>query len=553
MASRVALAVLLALSALLVFASLDNRFLWDDEAENALLAQRTLAVGLPVARDARGHVISTVCGADADENYLWTLHGWLPIYLTAASFKLFGVSTLSARLPFAILGWLTIPSLYVVGRRLFRDRWLALLACGFLTGSVLFLLHVRQSRWYGAAIFAGVWVLHFFLATAEGGRLGPVGLVVASTVMLHSNPSMFAATFAALLVAFVVLSFDRRAVGRLLAAGAAVVVVNAPWLPIYASGALGGVRAAPDAPAQLWSKAGELLFAFSVYARKIDHVALPVLVMLLFGVWLLLEGREAVWTSPGFRRWGFLAVFALVYVLAVSVWATMYLRYVVNLLPVLALLQAYVVRTVGLRRPVAAAATALVILTSDAAHGWTSGVAHRLESAEPVRFPLFGYLGELTHDFDGPIEAIVGHLKKEGRPGDRVYISYGDLPLRFYTDFEVRGGQGCQSPVVVPPPEWVIVRFFFRTMNEAPGTPEDIRRHLRYVQEEIPWRLYQRIELPQVDTVWENVAEPQWHHFRTPQVGPRVIVFRRVRDPASLATGPALPAARASGERRSTR
>ncbi|MBI2217422.1 MAG: glycosyltransferase family 39 protein [Candidatus Rokubacteria bacterium] len=528
-AARTLLALLLAAGAVLTFARLDDRYLWEDEAENALLSHNVIDVGLPVARHG-GHVISQGCGFDADENYLWTFHAWLPMYLTAASFKAFGVSTFTARLPFALAGFLMIPTLYLVGRRLFRDGRIALLACVFLTLSVPFLLHARQSRYYAIAALAGVWMLHFFVGTVEGRRWAPVGLVAASTVMVHANHPMFPATFLALLVAFAVVGLERRALGRLLGAAAAVLVVNAPLLAIYGTGWVVAFGAPSSAPT--WATVQAALDVFLIYLRRIDFVALPVTLLLAFTVWLIREGREAVWGSADFRRCIFLLVFVAAYVATLAPLPTVFLRYVVHLLPALALVQAYVLVTVGVRRPIVATVAAIVLLTSDVAHGWLSGVAHRLEPAQPaVRWPLAWYVYEITHDFEGPIEAIVGHLRAHARPGDRVYISYGDGPIRFYTGLEVRGGQACQSPVVFPPPEWVIIRSFFRSTNTAPGYAEDVQRHIRYVREEIPWRLYQRIELPVVDTVWENIPEPQWHHFWAPASGSRVVLHRRVAGP----------------------
>jgi hypothetical protein len=46
-----AAAGLLLLAALLIFANLDDRRLWDAEPETALLAKSTLRLGVPVARD----------------------------------------------------------------------------------------------------------------------------------------------------------------------------------------------------------------------------------------------------------------------------------------------------------------------------------------------------------------------------------------------------------------------------------------------------------------------------------------------------------------------
>ena len=82
------------LGTLLIFAGLSQRYLWDDEAETALLAERVLQFGVPLAWDGAS-LVSQECGQDYDQNYVWRQTPWLPIYVAAASFKLFGVSTTS--------------------------------------------------------------------------------------------------------------------------------------------------------------------------------------------------------------------------------------------------------------------------------------------------------------------------------------------------------------------------------------------------------------------------------------------------------------------------
>src|SRR5262245_54837485 len=86
------LLLVIALGAGLIFANLDDRLLWDDEAETALLAQRVLSHGVPTAWDGRD-LISQRCGTDYDGNYLWRESPWAQVYLTAGSFKLFGIGT----------------------------------------------------------------------------------------------------------------------------------------------------------------------------------------------------------------------------------------------------------------------------------------------------------------------------------------------------------------------------------------------------------------------------------------------------------------------------
>src|SRR5207249_1094457 len=83
-----AVAGLVLVAALLIVPGLGVRYLWDDEAETALLAKNVIRFGVPVAWDGAS-LISQECGSDYDANYLWLQTPWLPIYLTAASLSIF--------------------------------------------------------------------------------------------------------------------------------------------------------------------------------------------------------------------------------------------------------------------------------------------------------------------------------------------------------------------------------------------------------------------------------------------------------------------------------
>ncbi len=204
------LVMVIAFGAVLIFANLGNRLLWEDEAETALLAKSILRVGVPIAWDGRD-LISQECGTDYDANYLWRQTPWLPIYLTALSFKLFGVGTVSARLPAAVIGVLSVLSLYVLACSLFADRTLAVLATTLLVLSVPFLLHVRQARYYALAILATIWVLYFFFELLRDRRFALLGLTLALTVLFHSSYLAFFATVAGLALAFVTVGFEAPA------------------------------------------------------------------------------------------------------------------------------------------------------------------------------------------------------------------------------------------------------------------------------------------------------------------------------------------------------
>ncbi len=224
-----AAAGLLLLAALLIFTNLDDRRLWDDEAETALLAKSTLRFGVPLAWDGVT-LISQECGTDYDSNYLWRQTPWLPIYVAAGSFALLDTSTFTARLPFALLGLLAVPSMYLLARRASGDRPTAMLAAGSLLLSVPFLLHVRQCRYYAVAILAAIWVLYFFFLLPTRRRLAAAGLALSLTVLLHASHLLFFGAVAGLALAALVLALQAAVLEWLAAAVAGTIIVNLPWL-----------------------------------------------------------------------------------------------------------------------------------------------------------------------------------------------------------------------------------------------------------------------------------------------------------------------------------
>jgi hypothetical protein len=508
------LALITALGALLIFANLDDRYLWDDEAETALLAQRVLRFHVPIAWDGRD-LISQRCGTDYDANYLWRETPWLQFYVTALSFKLFGADTLTARLPFVVLGVLSIVSLYILGVSLFRDQALALLAAAILVLSVPFLLHVRQARYYAIAVLATIWVLYFFFALLRDRRGALLGLVLAMTVLFHSNYLVFFATAAGLGLAFVAVSFDSLAALRLAGAGVATLAINLSSLAIFDVGGKASYAIAGLSVQSFAVRAWGYLFRIELYACSVVLLAAFVVARAL-----LTRGRPRPEGWPAPRVCVSLALFALGHVLVLSAAPFLWVRYVVGLFPAFALLQAAAIRALWPANRLAAVVGCALLLFVDRA----DLVRGSLGSA-PAK-----YVDEITHHVPGPIAGIVRHLRADARPGERVFISYGDLPLRFYTGLEVRGGLGCQSFAGWPPADWIIDRFFRFRPDEpgsAPGWVEDAERMNGYLRQ-IPFARYSETRLPEVDTVWENLPEPSMHLYRAPLGGRRITIYRKV-------------------------
>src|SRR3954447_20560932 len=172
--------VLVAAGALLIFASLSQRCLWQDEAETALLGRNIVKFGRPVAFDGV-NLVSQELGAELDGQQVWRWSPWVQFYLATASISLLGATTFAARLPFALFGVLTLPALYALTAALARSRLAARLATALAVTSVPFLLHVRQARWYAVAYFCVALVL---LAAVQAR---PLLLLVFGTLLFYTN------------------------------------------------------------------------------------------------------------------------------------------------------------------------------------------------------------------------------------------------------------------------------------------------------------------------------------------------------------------------------
>lgn len=174
---------------LFTFSNLEARTLWQDEAETALVARQMVKsnVWLPYAYDNQGPI-------SQDWNYqfsvspLWRWHPWIQFYLTAFSFKILGVNTLSARLPFAIIGIIS----YVYFIRFTKkhgpkNQLFQLSALTLFLLSIPLLLHFRQCRYYAPSVL-------FYLITIDGylellsssNRKKPLKYFLGSIFLFHS-------------------------------------------------------------------------------------------------------------------------------------------------------------------------------------------------------------------------------------------------------------------------------------------------------------------------------------------------------------------------------
>ena len=544
---RVFFAVLLLVAGCLLVTRLDDRFLWQDEAETALLAQSVLTHGVPTAFDGRNLISQENQQEFEAPDYRWFWTPWLQHYATAASFAVLGPSTWSARFPFVLFALGTLLLCHAVAFEITRDLRVARIASFFLLTSVPFLLHARQCRYYAPACFFGALLVWQYLRALDEKRGALLGLAVAATGLFHSHYVVCAGFVLGLAAHFAITDRRPAMLIRFAIAGAATILFALPYLLGFL--ARGSGQAVPGLERSLASL-GEALF-------HVNRFVFPFALAGLSGGWWLWTRNKEVETEAevgrsdgdlesvgragkvrgGLALWlvGFASVGLLV-----TVMPWFFFRYYVALIPIAAIGQALLIAPILKRHNIAGLSVVLLLLATDipgrilpiSNEVPPASVRHlqtgdedpaNLVGAWAKTFPMAGYLFEITHDHEGPLEAVVEYLNEHAKREETIVATYGDLPLQFYTDLKVVGGLSGENPIPYAKAEWLLVRAHTHRSGDA--------RLKRFIAENLERDRYEVTRFEALDVPYENRPDPTYHKYRQPMEGlPPVKLWRRKPD-----------------------
>ncbi len=487
--------ILLIGASYLLLWDLDGSYLWQDEAESALVSETILKYGIPKGYDGFNY-FSQQGGGELGSNHEWKLHGWLHFYWQALFFWLFGSSTFTARLPFALLGIATVMMLYVLARQIWQNPKTALLCALCLALSVPFLLLARQSRYYSMAMFFTVYALLSYYRLIGHKKQARWHMVLSLFGLFHSH-YLYSLV---LLLCFSghLLVFHRSQWRKMAWIAGIMLLLTLPFLWW-----LSDTPYARKYSSQLLDLTRIGAFALT-YLRKIgEYVFLPGLLVIPV-VSVLWQYRSA--RSFPFREklhnphlWLMIAVILVNLVALAASTVEFYFRYTAPLLPVFALLTGRLLREMAIFQKYLP---------------WL-GLAVWLFLS-----PMKKYIESLHRDFRGPIGGIVSLLKEHAHKDDLIAISYGDLPLKFYLDNKIYGGLTGESVKNVAF-DWIIFRKYTLT-------PYDLEVK-QTIAEQTDWSQYQQLSINFPDTPFENRESPYEHYYQTVKGEDPVKVFRRIK------------------------
>lgn len=512
--------LLLAAGAVLLLANLGdgNGRLWQDEAETAVLAKNTLRFGYPRAFDGVNRLNPALPLAPGEA---WTYHPWLSMYLLAGSFALLGPTTFAARLPFALMGLVSLLLFYRLVQTMTGDRQLARWAGVLLVTSVPFILHMRQCRYYAPSVLLSLWSVRAYWRFLHQ-RPGSVPELSASlTLLFHANHGVFAPVAAALAAHFALERSGPKRWGRALAVGAVVLALTLPFALYLQAGQHHG-----DFSGE------EIRHHAQFYFRQVNKFVLPVAPWaIVLGIWRpsfrSLFGERGTALRRSFGIAACLIGTGFLFLLLGPI--QRHFRYMVFLIPWLLLIHAALLRGLFQRSRIAAALAFFLFALTDLHYTGPSVLAAQLPAirarlSSPLVKPrclLLELGGELTSAYRGPMDGLIEILSQRARPGQTIKIPYGDPAVIFYTDLVL-------EPIVRPEdflrettPDWVVIR-----RDWIPAEFFQSRYHQTLLE------TYRRHELDVPDIPWQNRPDPGYHRFRTDRGAPRVVVYEKIRSGA---------------------
>ena len=487
--------LILLVSAFVFLPNLGRHFLWQDEAQTALLSRSILTNGIPYGHDDKNS-FSQELGAENSSRGVYQWHPWIPFYVHAVFFQLFGPSDVVARLPDALFGMGTVLLCYWIARSSGWGTRSSLLAAGMLLFMIPFLLLSRQCRYYSmAAFFSTGSTLAYFLIlqSKKYARL----LFVCSTAILFQTQMIYGALILATVLIHGTFA-GKKNFKRMIIPVLAVVCSVMPWI-WYTSGISYQSHYGQFFDSTNLDFAKKFLAEF---VAQLEIYVIPIYILLFLYIILVWHRRNLreIWngTKSSMLFYG-IYTFLLLITLSIAAPNSLF-RYLSPLLPLCAIVVAEIVELGFQAHPLLGSLCLLSLL---------------------VHQPLLNYGYELTHDFNGPMEGIIGYVGHHAQTTDTVAITYGDMPIKWYTHMRVIGGLTGENLDEARHARWIIIRKNFICSQGFVVT--------QYLRALIRRGTYRKIILNAPDTPYENREDPKKHLYRTATGVDHVVLYERVQ------------------------
>jgi dolichyl-phosphate-mannose-protein mannosyltransferase len=520
-------------SVLLIFLGLGDGALQVDEGGDTFISATILKYGVPMHSDG---VNATMGFADIYDG-LFIYRTWIPYYLQAFSLSLFGNTTFAARLPFALVGVLSVIALYFLALRLTANKFTAFLSALFLASSVPALLYFRTARYVGLPILLTILLLYFYFSIFADKKWKPAPFIITALLFFHSMYVAFAGVIFGVLIHFLLYRKKIRPENVAQVPKCAVIIAcfTLPWLmaisPVFSQ-----ISQFYVATSDLVDTSISGYFKhFFGYLFQTNNYIFPFIFLPL----LFLKNLR-----PYRLQIQLLSICIVTHLLVSSTHAIPLHQYVAGIFPLLYILLAMIV-TMGFRAGVwpSGILTGVLIFTNIVHVGPLLPLKKYFQHRESgfgqspyLQYASFTFMREvhltsvfykhlyqISHPYQGPLDKILEFFKTHGNSSQTCYIDNESESLAFYTGMKLIAGDALN---LKNPPDWIVLRGDQRNLDQS----NSVKRTLQTLIESNPYR---KIILDAPAIRINNSYEIQIHQFRSPESTERVILYQRMDRPPS--------------------
>jgi len=507
------LIIILAFASILMFTNLGDRALWGDEAQTSLVAVNTLEFGIPKMDNNRIFLGRNSDGSAQihpnpiiNKDNLWTYSPWGEFYLIASSLAVFGQTDFSARLPFAILGILSIILLYFLAIKL-TNKETANLSIFLLALYIPFYLYSRQARYHSATMFLALLTIYIYLFFIENKRWSLPLLTLSLVISFYIHYVLFFALYIAVIFHFIIFRLNKKLLAspkelikdktlqKLLVASVVIFCLTFPWF-VYAntaSQASSAFSILHILTSTIYSLAYLLLYTIPLVLlipfvlKKPGKSSTLIFIIIISACIMNALTPDYI---PAFRYITFVFPFSMILIsqsilfikkyskLAASI--TILLLVFTNILFILPFKP---LEPIGLK------------LTEE-----NSSSNSFIKDNLKLNYFLFDHLYEITHHYSTPEEKICAYLKEQGNEDDLILSNPSSLLCTFPNN------QIPWLPSMNKSPDWIIPREPYRLW----GDEKDYAFTTERVTED-----YEKIIINSTDYIYPlDSAHPRIHRFR---------------------------------------
>jgi len=530
--NHTSLIFLIPFSFLMIFIGLSNSALQVDEGADTFVSSTILKYGAPYHND---ELNSTMEYASIHDKGLFLYRTWLPYYLQAGSLLIFGKTTFAARLPFAFLGVTAAIALYFFTLKLTKKKSVAFLATLFLIASVPTLIYFRTARYIGLPILFTILLLYSYITIYDKKFWNPWPLIITSILYFHTMYVAFVGIILGALTHFYInrksttLENDKQAIKAAIITS----LFTLPWLwfifPVFEKIPEFYLSASDQIDTTNW----RFIKNFTGYLFQLNNYIFPFIFIPL----LMTKSLHF------FRNEIQLCLCCISGLIVVSLMHTIPLQqYIAGSFPLWYILLALIVVEVFPSQLIIRfILTTTLIFTNIINVGpflsikevlknnsdwfnksiYTNNVYKSVVREIKIKSVFHSHLLEISNRYQGPLDKIITFFEKNGKPSDSFYIDNEHESFVFYT-----GMKGIHRDAIKAQdrPNWIILRGDDRNTMDGESSSE-IAKNIRAILKK---NNYSKITLNAPSIRVNNTYDIQIHHFHSPLLADKIIVYKLV-------------------------